>query len=191
MEAQELFTRCLDQATQAIRQLRSDSYSKPTPDTEWDVRTLANHMLYELSWIPDILAGKTLREIGSKFEGDLLGTEPRENWAEAAGLAKGEVKLADLSRTAHLSYGNVSNQEYLGQVSGDLLIHAWDLAAALGVDRTLDPDAVQEVYKGILPSAPSLSKSGLYKPSLVVPPDADMQTQLLALVGRDAGWQPH
>jgi uncharacterized protein (TIGR03086 family) len=190
MNAKELFTRCLDQATKVVSQLKSADYSLPTPDTEWDARTLANHMLYELSWIPDMLSGQTIAKVGSKYDGDLIGDDPAESWEEAAAIAKGEVILANMRATAHLSYGNTTNEDYLRQVSGDLLIHAWDLAAALGLDRTLDAAATQEVYKGILPSAPSLSKSGLYKPSLVVAPDSDTQTQLLALVGRDANWQP-
>lgn len=190
MHPRELFLRCLRQATKAIDQLQPKDYNLPTPDTEWDAHTLANHMLYELSWIPDIMAGQTIAEVGSKYDGDLIGENPAGAWEEAAALAKGEVAVADLRATAHLSYGNVQNRDYIQQVSGDLLIHAWDLAAALGIDRRLDPTAVEEVYAGILPSAQSLSKSGLYKPSLVVPPDADTQTQLLALVGRDADWHP-
>lgn len=190
MDTRELFLRCIKQATAAVGQLRPRDFSLPTPDTEWDAKTLANHMLYELSWIPDIMAGQTIAEVGSKYDGDLIGRDPLGAWEEAAALAKGEVAVADLRATAHLSYGNVSNEEYLSQVSGDLLIHAWDLAAALGLDRTLNPAAVQEIYEGILPSAASLSKTGLYRPSLVVPPDADTQTQLLALVGRDADWKP-
>lgn len=190
MDARELFTRCLDRATRTFRQLTPDDYKKPTPDTEWNAKVLAGHMLYELSWIPDLLAGKTIAAVGNKYDGDLLGDTPVENWEEAAALAKGEVKLADLQGKAHVSYGKVSNEDYLRQVSGDLLIHSWDLAAALGLDRALDPEAVRAVYEGMLPVAPSLSESGLFKPSLSVSPDADVQTKLLALTGRDASWQP-
>jgi uncharacterized protein (TIGR03086 family) len=190
MNAPELFFRCLDQATKVINHLTVADYLRPTPDTEWDAKTLANHMLYELSWVPDILSGQTIAKVGGKYDSDLIGDDPAENWNEAAAIAKGEATLANMRATAHLSYGNVPNEDYLRQVSGDLLIHSWDLAAALGIDRTLDTAAVEEVYEGILPSAPSLSKSGLYKASLVVSPEADTQTQLLALVGRHADWQP-
>jgi uncharacterized protein (TIGR03086 family) len=188
MQVRELFERCLNDAARAVDQLKPADFSRPTPDDEWNARTLANHMLYELSWIPDILSGKRLADVGSKYDGDLLGDDPHEAWHKAAALARGEVRLADLHRKVHLSYGNTRGQNYLEQVSGDLLIHAWDLAAALGLTRTMDQEAVEHIYKGLRTSIDDLQAFGIYKPPRDVPEDSDTQTKLLALTGRDAAW---
>jgi uncharacterized protein (TIGR03086 family) len=190
MDAKTLFDKSLSQATDRMRHLTTGDFERTTPDTEWNAKTLANHMLYELSWIPDILAGKQIAEVGDKYDGDLVGDDPTKNWEEAAALAKGEVRLADMKGKAHLSYGTVKIEDYLRQVSEDLLIHSWDLAAALGIDRTLDQVAVKEIYGDLKPNASFLASSGLFKPPLGVPKDADIQTKMLALVGRDAGWEP-
>jgi len=73
MNAKALFLATLDQATAVIDHVAPDDYHRPTPDTEWDVAALAGHMLYELCWVPDLLQGKTIAEVGSVYDGDLIG----------------------------------------------------------------------------------------------------------------------
>lgn len=188
MDTRELFNHALEQASRTFRQLRPEDYHRPTPATEWTVRMLANHILYELSWIPHILSGEKIVEVGDRYDGDLIGNDPQSSWEEAAALAKGSVTLARMRGTAHLSYGNIKNEKYLREVARDLLIHSWDMAAALGIDRTLDPGAVKEAYEDLKPNAKFLASSGLFDPPLTIPKDADIQTRMLALTGRDGGW---
>ena len=55
------------------------------------------------------------------------------------GGARGGAQMGALDRTVHLSFGDVSGQEYVMQLTADLAIHACDLARATGQDDTLDP----------------------------------------------------
>jgi hypothetical protein len=71
MEVKELFIRCIDQADHVMSHVSFSQFALPTPDTEWNVHDLVNHILYELSWVPDILDGKTIEEIGHKYDGEL------------------------------------------------------------------------------------------------------------------------
>lgn len=189
MDAKELLYKAIDHATKVVTKLAPEDFGKSTPDTEWDAKTLVNHMLYELSWVPDMVEGRTIAEVGSAFEGDLIGDDPAGKWLSALELAKDIVKTADLQAIAHLSFDDVTVEDYLRMEAGDQLIHSWDLAAALGLDRTLDPAIAQEIYDATKPNAASLASSGLFKPPLQVPDDADIQTKLLALFGRDAKWK--
>jgi uncharacterized protein (TIGR03086 family) len=189
VEAKELFGRCLSQANHVIAHVSTDNFSLLTPDTEWDVHALSNHMLYELSWIPDILSGKTVEEVGNRHDGNIIDSDPIGTWQKAGERAIQAIEGADLTATAHLSYGDTSNEDYIREVSGDLLIHSWDLAAGLGLDRHLDSEAVAVVYERLLPQKAALHDSGLFATPLEVPDGADIQTKLLALTGRDAGWQ--
>lgn len=190
MDAKEFFNHALEHATLAFRHLNPADYARPTPDAEWNARELGNHILYELSWVPHLLAGEKITDVGDRYDSDLLYADPQQKWDEAAALAKGSVMLANLHGTAHVSYGNVKNEKYLREVARDLLIHSWDLAAALGIDRSLDPETAKEAYDDLRPNAKFLASSGLFAPPLAIPKDADIQTKLLALVGRDAGWHP-
>jgi hypothetical protein len=39
-----------------------------------------NHFAYDDSWVPDMLAGRTMDDVGRhRFDGDLLGADPRGN----------------------------------------------------------------------------------------------------------------
>ena len=68
--------------------------------------------------------------------------------------------------------------------TGDVFLHRWDLARATGQDETLDPDKCAEMLEGMLPMDDALRQSGHYGPRVEVADDADVQTRLLAFIGR-------
>ena len=43
------------------------------------LRETINYHAYDTAWVPDTLAGKTIEEVGSTYDGDLLGDEPKES----------------------------------------------------------------------------------------------------------------
>jgi hypothetical protein len=63
-------------------------------------------------------------------------------------------------------------------------MHRWDLARATGQDETLDRDKCAVMLEGMLPMDEVLRQSGQYGPRVDVPDDADVQTRLLAFIGR-------
>jgi uncharacterized protein (TIGR03086 family) len=68
--------------------------------------------------------------------------------------------------------------------TSDVFLHRWDLARATGQDETLDPDKCAAMFEGMLPMDEVLRQSGQYGPRVDVPDDADVQTKLLAFIGR-------
>jgi uncharacterized protein (TIGR03086 family) len=189
MDADEFFTECLARATSVVKQVRAEQFSGPTPDIEWTVHDLAGHMLYELSWVPDVIAGRTMQEVGDIYDGDLIGSSDTGlvvQWENAATKAEEAVAHADLEATAHLSYGDVTVAEYLHEAGADQLIHAWDLGQAIGVSVAFDEEIAQAIYDRIKNEADIMHQSGLFAPPKEVPADADLQTKLLALYGRSA-----
>lgn len=71
--------------------------------------------------------------------------------------------------------------------TADVFLHTWDLARATGQDERLDPDRCARLLDGMLPFDEQLRQSGHYGPRVEVPESADVQTRLLAFIGRDAG----
>ena len=43
-----------------------------TPNDDWDVRALTDHVTSELLSMPRSLDGKTIAEVGDQFDGDVL-----------------------------------------------------------------------------------------------------------------------
>ncbi|HVW23342.1 MAG TPA: TIGR03086 family metal-binding protein [Candidatus Saccharimonadales bacterium] len=192
MDGSELFAKCLEQATAIVKQVRTDQLVNATPDTDWNVRDLAHHMLYELSWVPAMVEGLTIDEVGDKYEDELFdedGGDLIANWERAASKADQAVLMADLEEVAHVSYGDISIENYLYQIGGDLLIHAWDLAKGIGFPIQFDPAVAQEIYEHTLPQQANMKASGLFASPIDVPNTADLQTRLLGLFGRRADWQ--
>jgi uncharacterized protein (TIGR03086 family) len=65
-----------------------------------------------------------------------------------------------------------------------VFLHRWDLARATGQDETLDADKCAVMLEGMLPMDEALRASGQYGRRVPVPDDADVQTRLLAFIGR-------
>lgn len=191
MDPKELFSKALDHAEGCARQVRPELYDRPTPCTEWDLRQLFNHMVYELSWVPDMLASKTIEEVGSKYDGDLIGNDPQAAWDTAAEAARQAVKQVDLAATVHLSYGDHSAQDYLMDMTSDMLIHGWDVDQSINCSLLLPEEVAKAVYEHWLPHKAEIAKSGVFGTPQDVPEDATIATKLLALLGRTTDWQKH
>jgi uncharacterized protein (TIGR03086 family) len=189
MDAKQLFAAALDQATVVIDKVTPEDMQSHTPDTEWNVRKLANHMLYELCWVADIVQGKTIAAVGDAYKGDLIGHALAANWHAAAAQARDAVAQAVLQDTAHVSYGDISVDEYLRQVGVDVLIHAWDLGEGIAIAVHFAPELAQASYDFLTPQASDMAASGLFAAPVTVPANADIQTKLLALTGRRQDWQ--
>ena len=181
----EQFGRATAHFGDLVHQIKDDQWSAATPCSDWDVRALVNHLVYEARWAPPLLEGQSLEEVGSKFDGDLLGDDPQSSYDDALGDVRATLNNpAAIRDTVQLSYGETPAHEYLAQMTCDFVVHSWDLARGIGADDTLDPDLVQWVDDIARPQAAMLAASGMFDPPVDVPADADPQTKLLALFGR-------
>lgn len=180
----ELFERAVHQCGERVRVI-GDRWSAATPDAEWDVRALVNHLLGENLWAPPLLAGNTIAEVGDRFDGDQLGSDPEAAWAAAAAASIAAVgEEGALARTVHVSFGDISGEEYVSQLTCDHLIHGWDLARAIGSDERLDPELVDFAYGFLAPQVDGWRSAGVFGPPVAVPAGAGRQAELLGLTGR-------
>jgi uncharacterized protein (TIGR03086 family) len=123
-----------------------DQWEAPTPCSQWDVRTLVNHVVGEDLWTVPLMEGATIEEVGDRFDGDVLGADPlsaARAAGEAATIATGSGVVA--GRMVHLSFGDTPAEEYAYQLAADHLIHGWDVTVATGGDRRLDLEMVEEL----------------------------------------------
>jgi uncharacterized protein (TIGR03086 family) len=183
----DLFLRSADIFDTHVRSIRSDQWTDPTPCSEWNVRQLVNHITVEDLWVPPLMAGRTIGDVGDAYDGDQLGPDPVGAWSGALAAARQSVQESGAaSRTVHLSYGDELAGEYLLQLFADHLIHAWDLARAIGTNPELPADLVAECAAFYARMESAYRAMGVVAAAVEVPADADPQTQLLAAFGRSA-----
>jgi uncharacterized protein (TIGR03086 family) len=186
-DIRKLLQRAFDAFGEKVKAVRDDQWHDPTPCTEWDVSMLVNHLVSESRWMPPLLAGKTIADVGDALDGDLLGKDPKEAWSDAARQAADAVQWPGaMELTVHVSFGDIPGEEYMTQVFTDLVIHGWDLARGIGADERMDPELLEVTYEVMAPVIASFKASGIYGPDVQPPPGADLQTRLLAMVGRVA-----
>ncbi|MEW2392076.1 TIGR03086 family metal-binding protein [Streptomyces venezuelae] len=177
----------LDLFTDRVHAVRADQWDDPTPCTDWTVHDLVNHLASEQLWVPPLLRdGATTESVGDAFDGDMLGPDPLASWDTASAAARAAFREEGaLDRTVHLSFGDASAPFYAGQMITDLVVHAWDLSRAIGADEALPEALVAFALSEVEPYAAELEKSGLFAPAVEPPADADEQTKLLNLLGRE------
>jgi uncharacterized protein (TIGR03086 family) len=167
--------------------VRADGWTDATPCADWDVRALVNHVVGELLWVAPLLDGKTIAEVGDQFDGDVLGDDPKAAYRSAMAVATAAAaRSGGAEVTVHLSYGDFPGAEYLAQIGTDVTIHTWDLARGASQDDKLDAELVEAAYEYLAPQVDAWRSAGAFGPAVEVPADADVQTRLLAIAGRDA-----
>jgi hypothetical protein len=182
-----------------VQQIHDDQWSLPIPEwiatgsrvkrDELDLRAILNYHAYDDIWVPDMVAGRTMAEVGSeKWKGeDLLGDNPKGNFTaivEAAVAAAEAVTPEQLSRTAHLSFGDFTVQEYFWQITQFRALRAYEFACLIGVDPTLPDDLVRGVWDQLQPHVEAWRSVGVFGPAVEVPENASLQDKLLGLTGR-------
>jgi uncharacterized protein (TIGR03086 family) len=186
-EAKDLFARAVGEFGRRVKRVESRQWNDQTPCTEWKVSDVVNHLVYENKWVAPLLAGKTIEEVGDAFDGDLLGEDPKGAWADASREAIEAVGLDGTDeRTVHVSFGDIPGRHYISQLLCDHVIHAWDLARGIGDDERLDPELVEFAFNYLEPQAEAWRAAGAFGDEVEVGPEADPQTKLLGLAGRQA-----
>ncbi len=179
-----LFLASLDAAEPIMRRVEVSELANETPCTQWNLHELLNHIANELAWVPPLLAGKTIAEVGSSLDGDLVDKHPREAWEKYRHEAEVAAQGASLDSIVHLSYADVTVKYYLDEMATDIYIHTWDVAKAIGADFRIPPKIAHELYRISRPKIPAMQTAGIVAKPPVNTINHGAQAKLLALYGR-------
>lgn len=180
---------------QRLTSVRPDQWTAPTPCTEWNVRHLVNHMVRgNLNYV-DLLAGGTREPFLHLRDADALGDDPLAAYTASVQLvAEAFSRPGALDQVLDYPLGKVTGRQALAVRATDSVIHAWDLAQAVGADDRLDPDLVawisdnlETIYAGLAesPIAADTTHRFFAEPGTAVSESATRQDRLLRLMGRD------
>jgi uncharacterized protein (TIGR03086 family) len=176
----ERFRRVAGRFTDVARAVPAADWDNPAPCDGWSARDVVAHLV---GWMPGMLRGADIEvPVGPSVQDDPAGA-----WQVLADAI--QQALDDPATAAHEfdagPPGRLSVERAVGMLmTGDILVHTWDLARATGQDETLDATLVGEMLVGMQPMDEVLRQSGHFGPKVSVPDDADLQTQLIAFTGR-------
>ncbi len=194
MMVTEAFIRADRALNAVIQQIRDEQWDMQMPpdfqrrdaDQPATLREVINYHAYDEAWMPDMLAGRTMQEVGpTSYDGDLLGADPRASYdALVQKAVRAAESLSDLDMTIHWSYGDFPAHDGLWHVISFRGLRAVDLARVIGVDDQLDPELVQAMWDAFEPQAEMWRAMGVFGPRVEVADDAPLQERLLGLTGR-------
>jgi uncharacterized protein (TIGR03086 family) len=189
MNEAEVFILSNEALQKVIQQIKDEQWELKAPEKmshkPGTIRELVNYHAYDDAWVPDVLAGKTIAEVGDKYDGDLLGDDPKGSSAKYAGIANEAAKgFTDFEKMVHLSYGDFSASDYFKHITVFRSYRAWDMAKFLGVEPELSDELLQGMWDEFEPEAEGWRKMGVFGSQVEVADDADLLTKVLALSGR-------
>ena len=156
-----------------------------TPCSEWSVRELVNHIVSGNLWAAELGNGRTIAEVGTALDGDVLGDDPLAAYDASAAAAAGVFEEPGaLDRPCAVSYGPVPGSVYAGHRFIDVLIHGWDVAAATGQDTELEDDLVTACWAELEPQLHLWQASGAFAADCRDQVAPTPQATLLAALGR-------
>ena len=182
----DCYTKSLDSSINFVNNVPADAWGNDTPCSDWDVKAVVNHIVYENVWMVALFNGRTIAEVGDEFEGDLVGDDPAAVYQRTANEVKAILAQPDaMTRTCQISSGPVSGAEYSKQLFLDTLIHGWDVAVGSKQDATLDDYLVEMCTPLGQTIADDEGYRGAFAAATTGESSPNPQTKLLALLGRD------
>jgi len=191
MNLQQLFVLSEHALTRVFDGITDDQWNLTVPKSiqkdEVTLKKLMNYHAYDDAWVPETLAGKTIAEVGTQYDGDLLGDNPKRNWDNIVAKAVSAVEaltIVDMDKTIHLSYGDFPVKDYLWHITLFRTFRTVDIARFIRVDDSLPGDLVKGMWELIEPQANMLREIGVFGSEVEVSKDAPLYERLLGLSGR-------
>jgi hypothetical protein len=197
MDERQLFVLADRTLLAVVNRIRTDQWSMTMPpefltrvsDHAPTLREIINYHAYDDAWVPDMLAGRTMAEVGAdEHKGNLIGEAPDDHagyfTAYVEGACSAAQEVEDLQATVHCSFGDFTVQQYFWQITMFRGLRAHDIAKACSQDTDLPDDLVEGIWGQVSPHAEEWRSYGVFPAAVPVPDDASLQDRLLGLTGR-------
>jgi uncharacterized protein (TIGR03086 family) len=158
-----------------------EDWDRAAPVEGWTARDVVRHLV---EWFPAFLAAGGIPIPPAPS----VDADPAAAWQAHRDAVQALLEEPGSAEAVlrHPYVGEVPLRQAVARFyTPDVFMHTWDLARATGQDETLDPVRCEELYQGLLSMGDALRVGGQYAEPVPVPADADPQTRMLGLIGRD------
>jgi uncharacterized protein (TIGR03086 family) len=177
----ELLERALDQAGTIITRIRPDQASLPTPCTEFDVRALVNHLVFDMQMFAYNIGGGKHGEPND----DLIGSDWNDAYAAARVALEDAWREKGVEGTVKGRLGELPATWAVGQHLADVSVHSWDLATATHQSTRLDQEVARVSLDWARGALKPEYRGTAFGPEVEVPENAPIYERLVGFFGRN------
>jgi hypothetical protein len=143
---------------------------------------------HDEAFVPDVIAGRSLDEIGDRWESVLLDPDALVAYRTAQQAAQ-DAASAELDPRApvHFSYGDYPLREALTHLAMYRGFQSWQIAHVAGIRHGMSPELIEGLNAYVMPHADDWRQWGVFPPAQEPPADADDEVRLLCASGN---WMP-
>jgi uncharacterized protein (TIGR03086 family) len=180
----DLLDRSIAQTGAIVAGVRPDQAGLPTPCSEFDVRKLLNHLVYDVQTFTTMVTGA---ERGSPDQ-DLIGDDWLSAYrAASSGLVDAWHKRGSDGTMKLGRLGEMPAAWAVGQHYADIAQHGWDLARATGQSTDLDAELGQASLDWARQSLKPEFHGQAFGPEVPAAANAPVYDKLAAFFGRKVG----
>jgi uncharacterized protein (TIGR03086 family) len=172
-----------DQAVKVVDAVQPGDLHKPTPCSEFDVKTLVEHTIGAARRVPSV--GR------HEPQGELDTAVVDGSYANAMGAASDDARTvwaddALLAEHMDLGWGAFDGATVALVYAQELIVHAWDIAASIGVTAMLDPSLAEQCLAFAEEFMAPYPRGGEmpFEAIVPVPADAAAYDRLAGFLGR-------
>ena len=191
MDPKEQLVQVTNLLTPLVEGTDTNQLDNETPCSDFRVRDLIGHFTFGRFLFAAGMSGDKARGdelLGSMPQqfGDVLGDDHHGTYRDASAQLETAVSgVGDLGETVSLVFGDMPAGVALQMLSGDNLVHCWDLARSTGQEFNPPDDLVEastEFFQGFITD--DRRAGGGFGPEVQVSEDASALDRLLGLCGR-------
>jgi uncharacterized protein (TIGR03086 family) len=181
MDPVERIEKATEHASKIVHGVKPDQMDKPTPCTEFDVRTLLNHMLGGLEMLRDAAAGGS----PAMPDGDQFGADPAKEYDARRDRLIETIRSGDAAdKTWKMPFAEMPGQMMMSIAFVEHVTHGWDLAKATGQDTTIPDDLIAECRQVVEPMDAMWRMPNVIGPRVELPESASATDRYAAFMGR-------
>jgi uncharacterized protein (TIGR03086 family) len=185
-------TDAADAAARTVANVSPGQFGLSTPDTEWDVHTLLNHLILWTSYSMEARAhgesvAQDLTERDFAAEDGFAGAYRAQldralaAWADPAAWERELTMMGTATPAADVA----------ALLIAELVLHGWDLAAATGQSYQVASATADAALAAVTANADLFRQYKGFADPVEVPASATALDRVLALSGRDPNWAAH
>ena len=184
-------TDAADAGARVVDSIRPGQFGDSTPDTEWDVRTLLNHLVLWTAYnferrahgemVPEEMMTRDFAaepDFAAAYRAQL--DRALDAWADPA-VWEQELNVMGSATPA---------ADIAAMMLAELVLHSWDLAVATGQSYTVSDRAAAAALAAVEANAEMFRQYKGFAEPVSLPDDATALDRALALSGRDPNWTP-